>query len=259
MTDEERQKLCAALRNRSDDWLPERMRTDVRDIAADEIDRLAAELDETRKKLTIAEIQRDDWKFEKIQMTNGTAAQSNAAAHVQHLRKRIRELEAEKRALYVAPPRLAALAQSDAEPYEIDPTKVICPNCTHQFRAISVVDQERLRAQSDAEPVAWQYRVKQGGWGGWHDAVPSREEAELCVELGRKASGGHLDDYEIRPLYAAPPRPDASAGLIEAAEWHEQEALRFAASPYTSDKMRGMMHKEDARKLRARAADRNME
>jgi hypothetical protein len=76
---------------------------------------------------------------------------------------------------------------------------------------------ERLAtlAQSDAEPVAWQYRVKQGGWGGWHDAVPSREEAELCVELGRKASGGHLDDYEIRPLYAAPPRP-ASAGLIEA-------------------------------------------
>jgi hypothetical protein len=175
---------------------------------------------------------------------------------------------------------------------------------------------ERLTAfvQSDTEPVAWQYRVKQGGWGGWHDAVPSREEAELCVELSRKASGGHLDDYEIRPLYAAPPRPDASAelvekvakaicsvryndpekrmpiceensdgppiwtsftqharaaieamhpdtsaGLIEAAEWHEQEALRFAASPYTSDKMRGMMHKEDARKLRARAADRNME
>jgi hypothetical protein len=288
--------------------------------------------------------------------------------------------------------RLAALAQSDAEPREIDPTKVICPNCTHQFRATSVADQERLRAQSDAEPVqpqtlrdaaenlliaigmgwdidgcveslraaiaqsdaepqddgiihkvkkleqeiaeltpeqravfdtkiktrsdaakaaitqsdvepkqnvlallrearpyvasaqndednethnfvdgllrdidtaltqpaakpvAWQYRVKQGGWGGWHDAVPSREEAELCVELGRKASGGHLDDYEIRPLYAAPPRPDASAGLIEAAEWHEQEALRFAASPYTSDKMRGMMHKEDARKLRACAA-----
>jgi hypothetical protein len=210
MTDEERQKLCAALRNKSDDWLPERLRTDVRDIAADEIERLAA------------------------------------------------------------------------------------------------------LAQSNAKPVAWQYRVKQGGWGGWHDAVPSREEAELCVELGRKASGGHLDDYEIRPLYAAPPRPDASAGLIEAvakaicsvryndpekrmpiceensdgppiwtsftqharaaieamhpdasaglieaAEWHEQEALRFAASPYTSDKMRGMMHKEDARKLRACVADRS--
>jgi ribosome recycling factor len=44
MTDEERQKLCAALRNTSDDWLPERLRTDVRDIAADEIERLAKEL-----------------------------------------------------------------------------------------------------------------------------------------------------------------------------------------------------------------------
>jgi hypothetical protein len=34
--------------------------------AADEIERLAAELDETRKKLTSAEIQRDDWKFERL-------------------------------------------------------------------------------------------------------------------------------------------------------------------------------------------------
>jgi len=38
--------------------------------------------------------------------------------------------------------------QSDVEP---DPTKVICPNCAHQFGAISVVDQARL-AQPDAEP-----------------------------------------------------------------------------------------------------------
>jgi hypothetical protein len=43
-------------------------------------------------------------------MTNGTTAQSNAAAHVQHLRKRIMELEAEKRALYTAPPRPDASA-----------------------------------------------------------------------------------------------------------------------------------------------------
>jgi hypothetical protein len=44
----------------------------------------------------------------------------------------------------------AALAQSDAEPHrDLDDTKVICPNCTHQFRAISVMDQARL-AQSDA-------------------------------------------------------------------------------------------------------------
>jgi hypothetical protein len=75
-------------------------------------------------------------------------------------------------------------------------------------------------AQSDAEPVAWQVRwTKKSGWSGWHEAVPTREQAELTAEVGRKLSGGDLDEYEIRPLYAAPPRPDASAGLIEAADY----------------------------------------
>jgi hypothetical protein len=55
MTDEERQKLCAALRNTSDDWLPERLRTDVRDIAADEIERLAKELLITKGALGICQ------------------------------------------------------------------------------------------------------------------------------------------------------------------------------------------------------------
>jgi hypothetical protein len=127
-------------------------------------------------------------------------AQSNAAAHVQHLRKRIRELEAEKRALYVAPPRLAALAQSDAEPYEIDTTKVICPNCTHQFKAISVADQKRLRAQSDSEPVAWRWKFADSGH--WF-ATENKLYADLVRENGT----------EVEPLYTAPPRPDTSAGL----------------------------------------------
>jgi hypothetical protein len=84
------------------------------------------------------------------------------------------------------------------------PTNWMDDFCTE---AADEIERLAALAQSDAKPVAWQYRVKQGGWGGWHEAVPSREEAELCVELGRKASGGHLDDYEIRPLYTAPPRP----------------------------------------------------
>jgi hypothetical protein len=59
MTDEERKKLCEALR--------QLLNPPVNCLrAADEIERLAAELDETRKKLTSAEIQRDDWKFERL-------------------------------------------------------------------------------------------------------------------------------------------------------------------------------------------------
>jgi hypothetical protein len=69
------------------------------------------------------------------------------------------------------------------------------------WQALEVKELEAALAQSDAEPVAWQYRVKQGGWGGWHEAQTSREEAELCVSIARKLSGGHIDDYEIRPLY----------------------------------------------------------
>jgi hypothetical protein len=54
MTDEERQKLCDELRNRSDDWLPERLRTDVRGIAADEIERLAEENRQLKRSLDYA-------------------------------------------------------------------------------------------------------------------------------------------------------------------------------------------------------------
>jgi hypothetical protein len=63
MTDEERHKLVDDL------WLIASHDRPVSHAicaeAADEITRLAAELDETRKKLTFAEIQRDDWKFER--------------------------------------------------------------------------------------------------------------------------------------------------------------------------------------------------
>jgi hypothetical protein len=61
MTDEERQKLCAALRNTSDDWLPERLRTDVRDIAADEIERLAKEVKDAKELIIVLLRQRSIW------------------------------------------------------------------------------------------------------------------------------------------------------------------------------------------------------
>jgi hypothetical protein len=64
---------------------------------------------------------------------------------------------------------------------------------------------EAALAQSDAEPVAWRIKTKNGSW-----LVSNQKEAE---NWGDRAE----------PLYAAPPRPDASAGLIEAAEWRSME------------------------------------
>lgn len=69
---------------------------------------------------------------------------------------------------------------------------------------------ERLAAlaQSNAEPVAWQYRIKQGGWGGWYEAAPTKEEALACINAQIKLN--FVDEYELRPLYAAPPRSNRS-------------------------------------------------
>jgi hypothetical protein len=161
--------------------------------------------------------------------------------------------------------RLAALAQSDEEP---DPAKVICPNCAHQFTAVSVADQERLRAQSDAlprehqdpskwvsredmerahaaqsdaGPVAWRVKVYGDSWVLCY----TREEAFTEARNGNR----------IEPLYTAPPRPDASAGLIEAAKiaeewdsgWGEDRNTRVARQTAI----------EIAEAIRARAADRS--
>jgi hypothetical protein len=55
-------------------------------------------------------------------------------------------------------------------------------------------------AQSDAEPVAWQYRwkpTKTTGWTEWH-SIPKEELGKYPNPI-----------YETRALYAAPPRPDA--------------------------------------------------
>lgn len=60
---------------------------------------------------------------------------------------------------------------------------------------------EAALAQSDAQPVAWRYRPK--GSFTWF----------VAFELG----SWNNSNYEIEPLYTAPPRPDAS-GLIEAAK-----------------------------------------
>jgi hypothetical protein len=58
----------------------------------------------------------------------------------------------------------------------------------------SYQDQEAALAQSDAEPVAWRWRLKgDPDWCFWEDAGP------------------WPDDVEVEPLYTVPPRPDTSA------------------------------------------------
>jgi hypothetical protein len=86
----------------------------------------------------------------------------------------------------------------------------------------------------DAEPVAWQYRIKQGGWGGWHEAAPTRTEALSCIEAQRRLD--LVDEYELRPLYTAPPRPDASAGLI--ADLERELRLAIGARDYANDMLK---------------------
>jgi hypothetical protein len=169
--------------------------------------------------------------------------------------------------------RLAALAQSDAEP--------ICKICggsgytRHLGRDNSEeVENCSCRQQSDAEPVAWQYRWRIPGsveWTNWSEI--SEFAAKRYIECDH--------NNEVRPLYTAPPRPDArsdtrkrfdafaealdpprpdtSAGLIEAAEI----ALAIKGNAYlwatTDAGQEGFLAacNNIAQALRARAADRS--
>jgi hypothetical protein len=110
-------------------------------------------------------------------------------------------------------------------------------------------------AQSDAEPVAWREAlepfVKAANhlekcrddrplWAALDAGWAQREKVSLTVGDLRRA----------RALYATPPRPDASAGLIEAAEMAEKEAGAWGGS--APDALHLL-----AKDLRARADDRN--
>jgi hypothetical protein len=110
-------------------------------------------------------------------------------------------------------------------------------------------------AQSDVEPVAWREAlepfVKAANhlekcrddrplWAALDAGWAQREKVTLTVGDLRRA----------RALYTAPPRLNASAGLIEAAEMAEKESLGWTTN--------GMIVlQEFARKLRARATDRS--
>jgi hypothetical protein len=169
---------------------------------------------------------------------------------------------------------IAALAQSDAQPnppnVQLDDAKVICPNCVHQFRAISVADQVRLsklRAEADRlleinshmlrlEEDAQGTRAMLGGYQMPDALIPSLEAQSDAQPVGwptdkqvrtaceaynaecwRTTNKGfkpyeHLMEAALKAI--APPRPDAS-GLIEAAEWHEVTARHAEEMAAASD------------------------
>jgi hypothetical protein len=56
---------------------------------------------------------------------------------------------------------------------------------------------------ADAEPVAWQYREPDGEW----------QMCDAATDIYYRTS-----KYEMRPLFTAPPRPDASAEIAELQE-----------------------------------------
>jgi hypothetical protein len=99
-------------------------------------------------------------------------------------------------------------------------------------------------AQSNAEPVAWQWRSRYSNddWSMWAITVKRSQNED-----------GSQDQCEYRALYTAPPRPDASAGLIEAACLLDKRADEYKGKNDPIE--RG--YRMGASFLRARAADRS--
>jgi hypothetical protein len=117
-----------------------------------------------------------------------------------------------------------ALAQSDAERREAELREDERLGAALR-RAQDAEDRLAALAQSDAEPVAWQ-RVKQ-----------VLEAARLCLKSRDQSphEARVREAIEIILYTTAPPRPDASAGLIEAAEFTNQMfSLSFDITPIES-------------------------
>jgi hypothetical protein len=166
----------------------------------------------------------------------------------------------------------AALAQSDAEPVawrealeqqlfalvelarDTRSDKGGEAQWIHPVSALIREFTKRIAAppRPDAEPVAWQYRwkpTKTTGWTEWH-GIPKEELGKYPNPI-----------YETRALYATPPRPDASAGLIEIEEaflWLAEEPIDGTQKEKDAHLDKMPLHfNETMRKVRARAADRS--
>jgi hypothetical protein len=102
-------------------------------------------------------------------------------------------------------------------------------------------------AQSDAQPVGWRYRFTSPGVYGTWFFTDERIVADGKLERGAI----------VEPLYTASPRPDASAGLVEAAEFLKGCAAAIqAGTNYTSMEVRRKLGAIEAA-LRTFAADRS--
>src|SRR3954451_10175462 len=111
----------------------------------------------------------------------------------------------------------------------------------------------KLRAQSDTEPVAWREALEfiaEGQDAGRHDGLPEpcpAHDAETMWAVACEA---------LRATPPPPPRPDTSAGLIEAAEIAEALASDFSGRPIrnVTDILSGLAKNF---RNRARSADRS--
>jgi hypothetical protein len=102
---------------------------------------------------------------------------------------------------------------------------------------------EAALAQSDAEPSE---RIAE------LEATIRTLRSSLVAALKNSAQSDAEPNYNAAwdAMLHGTAQSDAEPGLIAAAKWHEEQAEKYSQSAYTNDKMRGMMHMEDARKLR---------
>jgi hypothetical protein len=241
MTDEERRRMVDDLRRRKSSWLED---------VADEIERLAEELqyqyacdkaqqEEIKRLSALAQsdaepvawryaypLYPDEWNLTQDQLT---------------AEERMRKESCVVEPLYAGPPR-----PDDAD-------KPL------GFRTNDVPNPYAEGPQSDARPLAWHWNSKLEGWTYTSDAGPVAWQrlAEYISGKSRWITGNEemakeaaARGMKVRPLYVAPPRPDASAGLIEAAGMADEEAAK------TGD-LEGWELMKFAKLLRARATDRS--
>jgi hypothetical protein len=197
MTDEERQKLCAKLRDLGDDPFSFEAEMSM-EQAANEIERLAKELANANRLLEIN-------RRRSLEKSGGLEIKQSDAEP---------SLSDQMYGFHGAGfNSTTPEPQSDAEPVKVVHDDAFGWGILFNDKPVKCLITKRedaidwlhtILAQSDAEPVKWQWRGKRqsGEWSDWADGVDGdfwdRQPSE---------------SYGRRNLYAAPPQPDASAGL----------------------------------------------